>query len=127
ARASAGRRGEEQVGPAHPLPPPAGRGPGDGAGSHPGVRKRGASLVTALIFDCDGVLADTERYGHLPAFNATFEQFGLPAHWSAEEYGEKLRIGGGKERMASLFEDPAFANSVRGDRTELLRKWHTAK
>ena len=22
-----------------------------------------------LIFDCDGVLADTERNGHLPAFN----------------------------------------------------------
>lgn len=26
-------------------------------------------MVNALIFDCDGVLADTERYGHLPAFN----------------------------------------------------------
>jgi len=23
--------------------------------------------VTALVFDCDGVLADTERHGHLPA------------------------------------------------------------
>ncbi|WP_433384381.1 HAD-IA family hydrolase [Actinoplanes sp. CA-142083] len=83
--------------------------------------------MTALVFDCDGVLADTERYGHLPAFNATFEQFGLPAHWSEREYGEKLSIGGGKERMASLFDDPAFANSVRGDRTELLVKWHKAK
>ena len=28
--------------------------------------------VPALIFDCDGVLADTERHGHLPAFNQTF-------------------------------------------------------
>jgi HAD superfamily hydrolase (TIGR01509 family) len=84
-------------------------------------------VVTALIFDCDGVLADTERYGHLPAFNATFEQFGLPARWSEREYGEKLRIGGGKERMASLFDDPAFAGSVRGDRTELLLTWHQAK
>ena len=25
--------------------------------------------MTTLIFDCDGVLADTERHGHLPAFN----------------------------------------------------------
>ena len=54
------------------------------------------------MFDCDGVLADTERYGHLPAFNQTFEEFGLPVRWSVAEYGEKLRIGGGKERMASL-------------------------
>ena len=49
--------------------------------------------MTALIFDCDGVLADTERYGHLPAFNQTFAEFGLPVRWSEEEYGEKLRIG----------------------------------
>ena len=64
----------------------------------------GKGVVTpmpALIFDCDGVLADTERYGHLPAFNQTFEEFGLPFRWSEEAYGAKLAIGGGKERMAS--------------------------
>ncbi len=44
----------------------------DGRGPHPAVRQRGQSLVTALIFDCDGVLADTERFGHLPAFNQMF-------------------------------------------------------
>ena len=64
--------------------------------------------MTALIFDCDGVLADTERNGHLPAFNATFAKFDLPVRWSEDDYAEKLRIGGGKERMASLFADPAF-------------------
>ncbi len=58
--------------------------------------------MTALVFDCDGVLADTERYGHLPAFNQTFREFGLPVHWSEEEYGRRLLIGGGKERLASL-------------------------
>lgn len=84
--------------------------------------------MTALVFDCDGVLADTERHGHLPAFNATFERFGLPARWSEQEYGEKLKIGGGKERMASLFDDPAFAAAVGGaDRTHLLLTWHRAK
>ncbi|GID27430.1 HAD-IA family hydrolase [Paractinoplanes brasiliensis] len=84
--------------------------------------------MTALIFDCDGVLADTERHGHLPAFNATFERFGLPVRWTEQEYGEKLKIGGGKERMASLFADPAFAAAVGdADRTELLLTWHKAK
>lgn len=80
--------------------------------------------MTALIFDCDGVLADTERYGHLPAFNATFAQFGLPVRWSEQEYGEKLRIGGGKERMASLFDDPSFAAAHEKDE---IAAWHQAK
>ena len=62
----------------------------------------GPPSLRALVFDCDGVLADTERYGHLPAFNQTFEEFGLPVRWSAADYAVKLRIGGGKERMASL-------------------------
>ena len=44
-------------------------------------------MSRALIFDCDGVLADTERYGHLPAFNQTFEEFGLPVRWSEQDYG----------------------------------------
>jgi len=58
--------------------------------------------MKSLIFDCDGVLADTERDGHLPAFNQTFCEFGLPVQWSEAEYGVKLKIGGGKERMASM-------------------------
>ncbi|NJM54124.1 MAG: HAD-IA family hydrolase [Blastocatellia bacterium] len=58
--------------------------------------------MLTLIFDCDGVLADTERYGHLPAFNRMFAEFDLPVCWTEEEYGEKLKIGGGKERMASV-------------------------
>src|SRR5215831_15304167 len=58
--------------------------------------------MPVLVFDCDGTLADTERHGHLPAFNQAFAEFGLPVRWSEQEYGLKLRIGGGKERMASL-------------------------
>ncbi len=88
--------------------------------------------MTALIFDCDGVLADTERYGHLPAFNATFAEFGLPVRWSEDDYAEKLRIGGGKERMASLFAEPGFAAAaaVPDDevaRKDLLARWHKTK
>src|ERR1700744_691790 len=56
----------------------------------------------ALVLDCDGVLADTEQYGHLVAFNQTFTEFGLPVHWSLEDYRAKVLIGGGKERLASL-------------------------
>jgi HAD superfamily hydrolase (TIGR01509 family) len=57
--------------------------------------------MPALIFDCDGVLADTERDGHRVAFNQTFREFDLPIEWSEEVYAEKLRTAGGKERMAT--------------------------
>jgi HAD superfamily hydrolase (TIGR01509 family) len=87
--------------------------------------------VPALIFDCDGVLADTERDGHRPAFNATFAEVGLSVSWSEEEYGEKLRIGGGKERMASLLTDEFVrANGLPTDaegQKELLADWHRRK
>jgi HAD superfamily hydrolase (TIGR01509 family) len=55
----------------------------------------------ALIFDCDGVLSDTEEFGHLPAFNQAFAEFSLPIHWSTLDYAEKVQIGGGKERLAA--------------------------
>jgi len=67
--------------------------------------------VPALVFDCDGVLADTERYGHLPAFNKTFEEFGLPVRWSDAEYAEKVKVGGGKERMRAML-TPDFVASA---------------
>jgi HAD superfamily hydrolase (TIGR01509 family) len=87
--------------------------------------------VSTLIFDCDGVLADTERYGHLPSFNQTFEEFGLPFRWSEEEYGRKLAIGGGKERMASeLTPDVIRAAGLPEDPDALaaeVAKWHKRK
>jgi HAD superfamily hydrolase (TIGR01509 family) len=87
--------------------------------------------VPALIFDCDGVLADIERDGHRPAFNETFEAVGVPVRWSVEEYAEKLRIGGGKERMASLLTDDFVrANHLPADpagQRELLADWHRRK
>ncbi len=87
--------------------------------------------MPALIFDCDGVLADTERYGHLPAFNQTFREFGLPVQWSEEEYGVKLQIGGGKERMASML-TPEFVQRANlptdpAGLKEVLAEWHKRK
>jgi len=55
--------------------------------------------LQALIFDVDGTLADTERDGHRPAFNAAFAQHQLDWVWSAELYGDLLSVTGGKERM----------------------------
>ena len=87
--------------------------------------------MTALIFDCDGVLADTERDGHRVAFNRTFEEFGLPVRWSEDEYGAALKIAGGKERMASLL-TPAFVERAglptdEDGQREAVASWHRRK
>jgi HAD superfamily hydrolase (TIGR01509 family) len=87
--------------------------------------------VNTLIFDCDGVLADTERHGHLPAFNQTFREFGLPVQWSEEDYAIKLKIGGGKERMASLLTEDFLARAGLPREPERLAaevaRWHGRK
>jgi HAD superfamily hydrolase (TIGR01509 family) len=55
--------------------------------------------MTAFIFDVDGTLAETERYGHRVAFNRAFAEAGLNWDWSESLYGELLAISGGKERI----------------------------
>jgi HAD superfamily hydrolase (TIGR01509 family) len=87
--------------------------------------------MNAIIFDCDGVLADTEQYGHLPAFNQMFREFGLPVQWSEEEYGIKLKIAGGKERISSLL-TPDFVIKAGLPRDAdaqktLVAQWHKRK
>ena len=72
--------------------------------------------MPALIFDCDGVLADTERDGHRPAFNQTFAEVGLPVEWSDEEYGEKLKIA-----FVDAHREYLDANPGKHDPPSLLR------
>jgi HAD superfamily hydrolase (TIGR01509 family) len=85
----------------------------------------------ALFLDCDGVLAETERCGHLVAFNQMFAEFGLPVHWSEEEYGEWLKVGGGKERMAALLTDDFVQKAGLPTRVEdqrqMIAEWHKRK
>jgi HAD superfamily hydrolase (TIGR01509 family) len=89
-------------------------------------------MSKALIFDCDGVLGDTELHGHLPAFNQMWVELGVPWQWSAAEYARKRKIGGGKERMATLFAEFAFLKRFsppagEPERNRLLALWHERK
>lgn len=81
--------------------------------------------MPALIFDCDGVLADTERDGHLPAFNDAFAEFGLPIRWDEPTYAQKVKIGGGKERIASEFPSGSSVEPV--ETAELIKQVHARK
>lgn len=62
-------------------------------------------MLKALLFDVDGTLADTERDGHRPAFNAAFKEFGLDWDWDVALYGKLLAVTGGKERMKYYVEN----------------------
>jgi len=59
--------------------------------------------LQALLFDCDGVLAETERDGHRVAYNQAMKERGIKAEWSVEEYAELLLTSGGKERLKYYF------------------------
>ena len=87
--------------------------------------------MPTLIFDCDGVLADTEQFGHLPAFNQLFEEEGLPLHWSVEEYAERVKIGGGKERLKSALTaevlEKAQLPPEGPELDEIVAQWHKRK
>ncbi|MFC3107485.1 HAD-IA family hydrolase [Undibacterium arcticum] len=54
--------------------------------------------MSALIFDVDGTLADTET-AHRAAFNAAFIEVGLDWYWSESLYTSLLDVAGGKERL----------------------------
>jgi HAD superfamily hydrolase (TIGR01509 family) len=86
-----------------------------------------AMTLQALLFDVDGTLADTERDGHRPAFNAAFREYGLDWNWDAALYGKLLTITGGKERMKYYVEAfrPDYTKPTSFD--ELVATLHKAK
>jgi HAD superfamily hydrolase (TIGR01509 family) len=83
--------------------------------------------LKALVWDVDGTLAETERDGHRVAFNRAFADAGLPWHWDEAQYGELLRVTGGKERMLRWWQrvDPAAAAAQ--DAPQRIAMWHALK
>ncbi|EXB90592.1 hypothetical protein L484_008192 [Morus notabilis] len=87
-------------------------------------------LPSALLFDCDGVLVDTEKDGHRISFNDTFNERELGVTWDVELYGELLKIGGGKERMTAYFNKtgwPEKAPKSDEERKEFIASLHKRK
>ncbi len=84
-------------------------------------------MLKALLFDVDGTLADTERDGHRPAFNAAFREYGLDWNWDVPRYGQLLAVTGGKERMR-YYVDKFRPDYVRpADFDALIVELHKAK
>lgn len=96
------------------------------------IRTTAVKYPDALLFDCDGVLVDTERDGHRPSFNQAFLAKGLNHTWNVELYGELLEIGGGKERMTKYFKDcedkePFKSTKDPAERKALVADLHKLK
>lgn len=78
---------------------------------------------SALIFDVDGTLAETEEL-HRRVFNEAFAARGLDWHWTRDDHRELLQTTGGKERIAAFLsrrgEDPAAHDiaSLHRDKTD---------
>ncbi|NWG87552.1 MAG: HAD family hydrolase [Hydrogenophilaceae bacterium] len=85
------------------------------------------SQLKALLFDVDGTLADTERDGHRPAFNAAFREFGLDWDWDVALYGRLLEVTGGKERMKFYVERFRPDYQKPADFDDLVAELHKAK
>ena len=88
-----------------------------------------SAKLDAVFFDCDGVLADTERDGHRIAFNQGFKEKDLRDNdgklmeWEVEQYGKLCEIGGGKERMMGYWEQIGW----EGGDWELAKTLHLRK
>ena len=105
------------------------------------TRVAGSAADMAILFDCDGVLADTERDGHRVSFNKAFEENSLGFEWGVDEYGRLCETGGGKERMTAYFnvnswpagyEAPTTTDLEKGlpldeGRLALVKKLHARK
>lgn len=79
-----------------------------------------------ILFDCDGVLVDTERDGHRVSFNRAFAARGLTCSWDVERYGKLLEIAGGKERMTAYFQEVGWP-VPENQRKDFIQELHHLK
>lgn len=86
--------------------------------------------LSAVVFDVDGTLVDSERDGHLVAFNQAFADLSLPYRWDEELYGRLLRVTGGQRRIDGYLADEGvdeeerarLAPALHRHKTEILRR-----
>lgn len=56
--------------------------------------QEGKTHIDGIIFDVDGVIAETEDY-HRQAYNRVFREEGLDIHWTFEDYKRDMAMLGG--------------------------------
>ncbi|OMO56115.1 Haloacid dehalogenase/epoxide hydrolase [Corchorus capsularis] len=124
--------------------------PGVSTGVVPTAAAAAASLMSdatlqALIFDCDGVILESEHL-HRQAYNDAFAHFNVrcppssePLNWDLEFYDVlQNTIGGGKPKMrwyfkehgwpsSTIFETPPEGDEERAKLIDTLQDWKTER
>ncbi|KAL6859064.1 hypothetical protein ACP4OV_018066 [Aristida adscensionis] len=106
-----------------------------------------ASSLDALIFDCDGVILESENL-HRQAYNDAFAHFGVrcppggaadPLYWDEAFYDElQNQIGGGKPKMrwyfgkngwpsSKIFETPPSTDADKEKLVDIIQDWKTER
>src|SRR5579863_9045583 len=84
-------------------------------------------MLKAILWDVDGTLAETERDGHLVAFNRAFEALAVPWRWSESRYAELLAVAGGRERLLHDLQSQPLAPPDAEQRAALVERVHALK
>lgn len=89
---------------------------------HAVIATASLSSKKALIFDCDGVIVESEEL-HRVSYNQCWEEENLGFTWSYEFY-EMLQnsVGGGKEKMRWYFDKYGWPDGQPADDATLLDK-----
>lgn len=92
-----------------------------------------AAQLRALVFDCDGVILESEGL-HRRAYNAAFEQFGLrrgegggeAVHWDEAFYDILQNTGAPRARMGRVAAFPmaGFWAQTAAAMAVLPSRWH---
>jgi HAD superfamily hydrolase (TIGR01509 family) len=83
-----------------------------------------AGDLAAVVFDVDGTLVDSERFGHRVAFNGAFACLGLPFHWDEVAYGRLLLVPGSERRLEHFLAGEGVPD---GERRRLVVLLHAEK
>ncbi|SFV67488.1 Hypothetical protein CbbY [hydrothermal vent metagenome] len=82
--------------------------------------------LKGVIFDVDGTLVNTERDGHLVAFNLAFKDKCLDWEWDDKLYQYLLQITGGKERI-KFYINEFHKNFQKDNLDEFIVELHKLK
>ena len=81
--------------------------------------------LSAVVFDVDGTLVDSERDGHRVAFNQAFADFSLPYRWDEDVYGRLLRVTGGQRRIDRYLAEQGVGDDERARLAPALHRHKT--